>query len=234
MYKISVIIPIYNVEKYLPECLDSILAQTFTEIEIICVDDASPDNCAVILEKYAQKDNRIKIITHKMNQGLGPARDTGVAHASSSYIAFIDSDDYIASTMLEKLFNSLTSNQADLSWCATAKVSETGSILDTGQIPEGTWTTREILNEENFFPSIQTVTNKLFRKEFIKDIKQLPILIEDEPTFAQYLNKISKVVTINEPLYFYRHTPESLSNPSSHSPKYLEDFFNDYAYILVF
>jgi len=227
--KISIIIPIYNVEEYLSECLDSILAQTFTEIEIICVNDVSPDNSGMILEKYALKDTRIIIITHKKNQGLGPARNTGIAHASSPYIAFIDSDDYIAPTMIEKLYNSIESNKADLSWCATAKVSQSGKILDSGRIPENIWTAEKVLDCENLYPSIQTVTNKLFKKELIEDIKQLPILIEDEPTIAQYLHKCKKIVTINESLYFYRHTPESLSNPSSHSPEYWESFFTDYS-----
>ena len=229
MTKISIIIPVYNVEEYLPECLDSIIAQTFSEIEIICVDDASPDNSGLILKKYAKEDSRFIIITHRTNQGLGPARNTGVAHASSPYIVFIDSDDYIAPNMLERLFDCITSNQADLSWCATAKVSQTGKILDYGRIPANIWTAEKVLDCENLFPSIQTVTNKLFKKELIEDIKQLPILIEDEPTIAQYLNRCKKIVTVDESLYFYRHTPESLSNPSSHSPKYWESFFTDYS-----
>jgi len=227
--KVSIIIPVYNVEKYLSECLDSVVNQTLNDLEIICVNDVSPDNSANILNKYALKDKRIKIINHDTNQGLGPARNTGVTNATSPHIAFIDSDDYIDPTMMEKLVNSIESNHAELSWCATAKVTETGKIIDSGSIPEKEWTSEEVFDCEQLYPSIQTVTNKLFKKELIKNIIQLPILIEDEPTIAQYIPKCKKINTLNEPLYFYRHTPESLSNPSFHSPKYWEDFFNDYA-----
>jgi glycosyltransferase involved in cell wall biosynthesis/CDP-glycerol glycerophosphotransferase (TagB/SpsB family) len=228
MTTVSVIIPVYNVEKYLKECLDSVINQTLKDIEIICVNDASPDNSATILDEYAKKDSRIKVITHDYNQGLGPARNTGVACASSPYVSFIDADDNIAPTMLEVLFELIESNNAEMAWCGTAKVSETGLLIDPGLIPKGVWSAHDVLNNEKFYPSIQTVTNKLFWREFIKEIKQLPILIEDEPAIAEYLGLCKKIVTTSESYYYYRHTPESLSNPSSHKPLYWNQFFNDY------
>ena len=226
--KVSIIIPVYNVENYIKECLDSVINQTLVEIEIICVNDASPDNSYVILEEYAKSDSRIRIITHEKNQGLGPARNTGVTYATSPYIAFVDSDDYIAPTMMEVLYSRIVSNDAELAWCGIAKVSETGAVIDPGQIPEGLWSASDVLRNELLFPSIQVVCNKLFCRKFIKRIKQLPILIEDEPTIAEYLSFCKIIVTINEPLYFYRNSPESLSNPSTHKPVYWERFFNDY------
>ncbi len=93
--KISIIIPVYNVEKYLRECLDSCVNQTLEDIEIICVDDASPDNSIKILEEYQQKDSRIRIFRHEENKNLGTARNTGLTNATGEYVWFVDSDDYI-------------------------------------------------------------------------------------------------------------------------------------------
>lgn len=93
--KISLIIPVYNVEKYLAECLDSCINQTLKDIEIICVNDCSPDNSALILKEYAEKDSRVRIINHEINKGLGAARNTGIDNATGEYIWFIDSDDFV-------------------------------------------------------------------------------------------------------------------------------------------
>ena len=101
--KISIIIPVYNVEKYLRECLDSCVNQTLENIEIICVDDASPDNSIKILEEYQAKDSRIRIFRHEENKNLGAARNTGLANATGEYVWFVDSDDYIELNMVEEL-----------------------------------------------------------------------------------------------------------------------------------
>uniref|UniRef100_UPI003864C4B3 glycosyltransferase family 2 protein n=1 Tax=Methanobrevibacter sp. TaxID=66852 RepID=UPI003864C4B3 len=113
MCDVSVIIPVYNVEKYLKECLDSVCNQTLANIEIICVNDGSTDNSLAILNEYAQKDGRIKIISQE-NQGLGAARNRGLEDASADYVYFLDSDDYIELTTLEKLFNNAVSNSSDV------------------------------------------------------------------------------------------------------------------------
>ena len=102
--KVSVIVPVYNVEKYLKDCLDSVVNQTLEDIEIICVNDGSTDNSLAILEEYAEKDSRIKIITQE-NKGLGGARNTGLYHANGEYISFIDSDDWIELNTFEELYN---------------------------------------------------------------------------------------------------------------------------------
>ena len=115
-YLISVIVPIYKVEKYLHKCIDSILAQTYTNLEIILVDDGSPDNCGKICDEYAAKDSRIKVI-HQPNGGLSAARNAGLDIATGDYIGFVDSDDYIAPDMYEKLYNALVKNDADMAIC---------------------------------------------------------------------------------------------------------------------
>ena len=114
MIKISVIVPVYNVENYLIQCLDSIINQTLKDIEIICVDDCSPDNSIEILEEYKNKDNRISIIRHSNNQGLGPARNTGLKHANGEYISFVDSDDYIDKNFLFYLYSTAKKYDSDV------------------------------------------------------------------------------------------------------------------------
>jgi glycosyltransferase involved in cell wall biosynthesis len=198
--KVAVIVPVYNVERFLPECLDSLLAQTLREIEIICVNDVSPDNSAAILAEYSQKDARVKVITHEVNQGLGPARNSGVAFTKAPYIAFVDSDDYVKPEMMETLFNAIEEQKADLAWCGMAKVTEAGVLVEGGTIPAEVLTPEQALSDIRFYPSLQVVCNKLYKREILKDIKQLRILIEDEPTNAQYFSRIKKIISIELPL----------------------------------
>ena len=114
MPKISIIIPVYNVEKYLRECLDSCVNQTLEDIEIICVDDASPDNSIKVLEEYQQKDPRIKIFRHEINKNLGAARNTGVVNATGEYVWFVDSDDYIDTKACQILYDAIKDFDVDM------------------------------------------------------------------------------------------------------------------------
>ena len=113
MPKVSVIIPIYNTEKYLRKCLDSVCNQTLSDIEIICVNDCSTDNSLEILEEYASKDNRIKLIDFKENKGAAVARNAGIDEAKGEYIGFVDSDDFIDLDFYEKLYNKAVKSGAD-------------------------------------------------------------------------------------------------------------------------
>ena len=115
--KVSVIIPIYNVEKYLDRCVQSVRNQTLRDIEIILVDDGSPDNCPAMCDEYAKLDTRIKVI-HKENAGLGYARNSGLEIASGEYVAFVDSDDFVNADMYEKLYNTAKSNKLDTCYCS--------------------------------------------------------------------------------------------------------------------
>lgn len=112
--KVSVIIPVYNVAAYLPSCLDSVINQTLKEIELVCVNDGSPDNCLDILEEYAKRDSRIVIVDLKENKGLSVARNEGMARARGEYIYFMDSDDLITPDAMEKLYERVTQNQLDI------------------------------------------------------------------------------------------------------------------------
>lgn len=126
--KISIIIPIYNVEKYLRECLDSCTNQTLKDIEIICVDDASPDNSIKILEEYQVKDSRIKIFRHKKNKNLGAARNTGLEHATGEYIWFVDSDDYIDTKACQILYDAIKEFDVDMLCFSAIQFSEKGAL----------------------------------------------------------------------------------------------------------
>ena len=116
MKKISIIVPIFNIEKYLSRCLDSILEQTYKNLEVILVDDGSVDNSGMIADKYARKDQRIKVI-HQVNQGVSAARNTGIDLATGDYIGFVDGDDYIEPDMYEILMRIIEEQQVDIAHC---------------------------------------------------------------------------------------------------------------------
>lgn len=123
MDKISVIVPVYNVENYLEECIDSILGQTYKNLEIILVDDGSTDNCGQICDDYVKKDNRIKVI-HKENGGLSDARNVGIKNSKGKYITFIDSDDCVNKKYIEVLYNQIITTNSDISICSYKKFSD--------------------------------------------------------------------------------------------------------------
>ena len=114
---ISIIVPVYKVEKYLDRCIESVLAQTYTDFELILVDDGSPDNCPAMCDAWAEKDSRIRVI-HKPNGGLSSARNAGLDIMKGEYVTFIDSDDTVLPNYLERLLTALTVNSADVSVCS--------------------------------------------------------------------------------------------------------------------
>ena len=147
---ISVIVPIYKVEKYLRRCVNSILRQSYTKLEILLIDDGSPDACPEICEAYAKTDSRVRVI-HKENGGLSSARNTGLEIAEGEYIAFVDGDDYIHSEMLKQLYHALKDTDADLSVCNLQYVNEEGYKIPT--YPD-TIIENELLNaDEDFLKS---------------------------------------------------------------------------------
>ena len=121
MAKVSVIVPVYNVEKYIHKCVDSVLNQTLQDLEIILVDDGTKDNSGIICDEYAQKDARVQVI-HKVNGGLSDARNTGMKVATSDYILFVDSDDYIKEDMVERLYDLAVRYEVDMSCCGVYNV----------------------------------------------------------------------------------------------------------------
>jgi glycosyltransferase involved in cell wall biosynthesis len=163
MPKISVVVPVYNVEKYLKGCLDSILNQSYKDFEVICVNDGSTDNSLSILEEYAAKDSRINIIT-QVNQGLGMARNAGIPAANGDYILFVDSDDYIEQGMFEHLAQQLTSNPDVVIFGAKTLNCKNNRIYK-GQY-SSKWFKRKF-SKHKLFKYHMVAWNKLYRKEFL-------------------------------------------------------------------
>lgn len=168
---ISVIVPVYKVEPYLDKCVSSIVNQTYKNLEIILVDDGSPDNCPVMCDAWAEKDNRIRVI-HKTNGGLSDARNAGMSAATGELIAFVDSDDWIVPDMYEKLYHRLTEDNSDIAVCGVQMVWENGA--------SSRMLTREgsrVLNQEEAMRAIieeswlkQPVWYKLYKTELVRDI----------------------------------------------------------------
>lgn len=129
--ELSIIVPVYKVEKYLPKCIDSILAQSFNNFELILVEDGSPDNCGVICDRYALTDNRI-IVIHQPNRGVSAARNAGLDVAKGKYIGFVDSDDWIEPKMYEYLINEMKTHDVDVTICGVNYYSQNGNYLRTG------------------------------------------------------------------------------------------------------
>ena len=164
---ISIIVPVYNTEKYVQSCLESLIKQTYKDIEIIVVNDGSNDESLVKCKEIAEKDSRIKIFT-KTNGGLSDARNYGINKAEGKYLGFVDSDDYISENMYESLLSGITYNNADIAVAAINQVDEIGNILKTRSIDgeEKLLTKYEGMEELLFSQRISnSVCNKLFKRE---------------------------------------------------------------------
>ncbi|RKE95310.1 glycosyltransferase family 2 protein [Ichthyenterobacterium magnum] len=199
---ISIIVPIYNVEKYIHKCIDSIINQTYTQLEIILVDDESPDNCGLICDQYSKKDNRIKVI-HQKNKGLSGARNSGIKIATGSYIGFVDSDDYIHKKMYETLITQTLLHKSDLTSCTIIESSKNNNEVQLENMQPIALGKKEILY--NYFNYGFYVMRNLYSKKLITSCKfdeNIPF-VEDIFFGTDIITKANKGVFINAPLYFY-------------------------------
>lgn len=144
MSELSIIVPVYKVEKYLPKCIDSILAQTFKDFELILIDDGSPDNCGKICDEYAEKDNRIVVI-HQENAGVSAARNAGLDIATGTYIGFVDSDDWIEPDMYEVLINTAKCKNADVAVCGFNVYTNEAALNESTHLVEGEYDRNSLL-----------------------------------------------------------------------------------------
>ena len=205
MSKISIIVPVYNVELYLHRCIDSILAQTFTDFELILVDDGSPDNCGKICDEYAEKDNRIHVI-HKANGGLSDARNAGIdwafANSNSEWITFIDSDDWIHPKYLESLYNAVKETGCEISICGYEETTGDNPIVDECRLQSVIVNTEDFFCEHNVNAVIACA--KLYKKELFREIRY-PVgkLHEDEFTTYKLLFQYENCAFVKQPLYSY-------------------------------
>ena len=210
---ISIIVPVYNVEKFLLHCLKTISNQTYKNIEIICINDGSTDNSLNILNEYAQKDNRIKII-NKKNGGLSSARNTGLKEALGSYIFFVDSDDYIHPQTIEILYNGIKSTNTKISECNYLTISDRISTFKKFSNNDFFIINNPLKafaeKKKNITPS---VWKRLYDIEIIKNMEFVEgIVWEDIPYTIELYRKVDKISSTKTPLYFYYQNKDSISN----------------------
>lgn len=224
---VTVVVPIYNVEPYLNRCIDSIVTQSYRNLEIILVDDGSPDNCPQMCDEWAQKDKRIRVI-HKANAGLGMARNTGIEYAHGKYICFFDSDDYIAPRTIETAYTAVTENSADIAVFGSAMVDENRRVLST-KVPEPHIYQGDEVTQK-FLPALMgedpttgcdahipfSAWSCLISMELIKRaqwsfVSEREIVSEDIYSLMELYRCVQKVVVLGECFYFYCRNGASLT-----------------------
>lgn len=213
--KVSIIVPVYKVEKYLRRSMDSLVNQTLDNVEIICINDGSPDNCLSILKEYKEKyaDKNIVIID-KQNEGVWKGRFDGIKVARGEYIGFTDSDDYIALDYAEKLYNAAIKTKADISICGFYRMD-----VDTGHVysKEMTKYSGKIIdmdkNPEDVMSINGALWNKLYKAEILKEMDNLknpPRILDDMMFFLLVLLRTKKISFISDSLYYYMVRQDSI------------------------
>ena len=229
--KVSVIVPVYNVEKYIAQCLDSILEQTLEDIEIICVDDCSKDGSVEIVKDYMKKDSRIVLLSHEVNKGLSCARNTGIAYASGEYVGFVDSDDYVDATMFEKMYVKAKKTDSDI------VISNINLYFeDTGE--------ERVFRDNLFYTFLSGRTfsateypliimnigawDKLYRRQYLLENG---LTFPEGKIYEDHIFTVKAYVTakrmsvVNEPLYYYRkNSGISITDKEIKNDKYKFDY----------
>lgn len=219
---ISVIVPIYNVENYLTNCIDSIINQTYKNLEIILINDGSTDNCGRICDEYSLIDKRIKVI-HKQNEGVSIARNVGIDISEGEYVAFVDSDDYVFDDYIKVLFNAIMMHEADMSICSYAtmnmcdrKKKNKKSHLKCSVISSEI-AVKKMLN----FELVQGVVCKLFKSKCIKELQFKKYTYAEDLLFSvEFMLKQNKIVIVNQDLYCYITREDSVINGGFKYHKY--------------
>ncbi len=212
---ISVIIPVYNIEKYIAQCIESVQKQTYQNIEILVVNDGSPDRSAEIAEQYAINDKRIHII-NKVNGGLSDARNIGIEQAKGKYIILVDGDDYVDSYMIEKMYNAMQESDSDLCICSVNVVDENHQMLEEDRqatIQAGIYTKEQMLQKIITLPNWFYVVawNKLYRREIFDKVKYPKGKVhEDEFVIHHIFENSSKIICIEDKLYYYVQREQSI------------------------
>lgn len=212
---VSIIVPVYNVEKFLRECIDSILAQSFTNFELILVDDGSIDNCPVICDEYADKDHRVKVI-HKPNGGISSARNAGIDIARGNYIGFVDSDDLVEPDMYEKLIQTTLRNHADLCLCRVVAATEEGERKPNNRyfgFGDAVLRGNEVLEilVKGGSTYYESVWNKLYRRELFAQLRFLEGKYHEDAFLIHHIYGLcSRIVFVEDALYIYRLRSNSI------------------------
>lgn len=214
---VSIVVPVYGVEKYLENCVKSILRQTYKKLEIILIDDGSPDKCGEMCDAYAARDNRVQVI-HKENGGLSDARNVGIKKATGEYVTCIDSDDYVSADYVEHLIRLTKTHNADISICGLKKTDISNEKTDERDFTEVVeiLTPYEALIEMLYAKKFSTsVCGRLFKRSILQGI-EFPLNKYSEDMFTMYkiILNANKVVFSNKMGYFYYCRPESIMTES--------------------
>lgn len=249
MPKVSIIIPIYNVEKYLDKCVQSAINQTLQDIEIILVDDESPDNCPLLCDEFAKKDNRIKVV-HKKNGGLGFARNSGLEVATGEYVTFLDSDDYIDYNCYEFTYNYIVNNGLDCLYFKCDRFSDTDEMktgfkysdISNPKIIEGKdiidFSYNMIANKPHMIKDRDVDVSScfvLYKHSIIKKNKlvfhsERELVSEDLVFNLDYLNCANKIAICDNEFYHYRINLSSLTR--MHKNDFIDRFYKQYEYMI--
>ncbi len=221
---ISVIVPIYKVEAFLPQCIDSLLAQTHPNLEIILVDDGSEDNCPAICDQYAEKHPHIRVI-HKENGGLSSARNAGIDAAKGSYIGFVDSDDFVAPTMFRDLLETAVTCNSQITTCGRYLTDEAGSVTGTAYtLPAPRcYTIQDAAKQILTSGEVDVAAwDKLFHVDLFKEIR-FPVgrINEDAAIIFQLLIGAERLAHIGSPMYYYRCRSGSITK-SGYKPNKIQ------------
>ena len=248
--KVSIIVPVYNVEQYLRKCINSILSQSYKNIELILVNDGSTDNSGKICDEYAEKDKRINVI-HKTNGGLSEARNVGIENSTGSYLSFIDSDDYIDVDMIELLYYACVDNDCDIAVCGKYIEKEDGNyylknITKKSRVLSKNDTLKSILLNQLVDVS---ACDKMYKRDLFKNIKfPKDKYFEDMGTIYKIIDKCNKVYHIRLPKYHYIQRNQSITKSkfdnryndmNEHKKDFLKmiskkEYRNIYKYCLAF
>lgn len=212
--KISVIVPIYNVEKYLQRCIESIVYQSYSNLEIILVDDGSVDSCPEICDRYKICDSRIKVI-HKENGGLSSARNAGISVATGKYISFVDSDDWIHVDAMKYLLELLKKYNADFSMAENARVHNRNEMVSNNAYEETVFTKEDFIKKILKYgtqENVQYAWAKLYKKELFSNIKYpVGLTSEDIPVTFEITCISKKIAYSSKIIYFYYYNPQSIT-----------------------
>lgn len=238
---ISVIVPVYRVEEYLERCVKSILSQTYENLEVILVDDGSPDQCPAICDACAEKDARVKVI-HQENKGLSGARNAGIDAASGEYLAFVDSDDYVSPHFIEELYQLLQDTGCAIGQCRFSYVKGDGLVEEGDSafcIYRGESLMEQLYGPEEKATCFVVAWNKLYRRELFQGIRYpMGRIHEDEATTYRIYDRVKKAAVVDSTRYGYFINTDSITR--SFSPRRLDwiravsermDFFEQKGYV---
>lgn len=224
--KVSVVIPVYNVEMYLDKAVKSVTNQTYNNLEIILVDDGSTDNSGTMCDKYKNEDSRI-IVLHDKNEGLSEARNRGIRIATGEYICFLDSDDYLDTTFVQKMIESIDATDADLAICQLWKIypdgKKTGPNISNNYVILDRNAAFKLMFIESGHVGVYAC-NKMYKTELFSDIAYpYGKFYEDSGTTYKLVGKCDKIVYYKEPLYYYRvNRPGSIASDKKKIDRFLD------------